>query len=265
MTTITSTPVPTAAANPAATAASGANSNAMIADNFQTFLTLLTTQLKNQNPLDPLDTNQFTQQLVQFAQVEQQMKSNDQLNTLVSLEKNAQSTTALAFVGATVVVDGSTAPLSNGSANWTLNVTKPSTATVTIKDSTGQTAYSGTFGVNPGNQTFTWDGRGNDGRLWPDGKYTLTATGVDANKQPVAISTEVQAQVDSVDLTQNPPLLSINGQNYTLDKIKRIVRPGLPVASSLSASSCHDCAICSRRALSACSAACWASRKHSAA
>ena len=154
----------------------------MIASNFTTFLQLLTTQLKNQNPLDPLDTNQFTQQLVQFAQVEQQMKSNDQLTTLVSLEKTAQSTTALAYVGATVVVDGSTAPLANGSATWSLNVTKPSTATVTIKDSTGQTAYTGTFAVNPGNQKFTWDGRGNDGKLWPDGNYTLTATGVDANK-----------------------------------------------------------------------------------
>ena len=198
----------------------------MIASNFTTFLTLLTTQLKNQNPLDPLDTNQFTQQLVQFAQVEQQMKSNDQLATLVSLDKNAQSTTALAYVGATVVVDGSTAALSNDSASWTLNTTKPSTATVTITDSIGQTAYTGTFAVNPGNQAFSWDGNGNDGKLWPDGNYTLTATGVDANKQTVAISTQVQAVVDSVDLTQTPPLLSINGQNYTMDKIKQIVRPG---------------------------------------
>ena len=87
-----------------------------IASNFTTFLQLLTTQLKNQNPLDPLDTNQFTQQLVQFAQVEQQMKSNDQLSSLVSLEKSAQASTALAYVGATVVVDGSTAALSNGNA-----------------------------------------------------------------------------------------------------------------------------------------------------
>src|ERR1700694_3279755 len=90
-----------------APATSGLVDNTMIASNFTTFLQLLTTQLKNQNPLDPLDTNQFTQQLVQFAQVEQQMKSNDQLTTLVSLEKSAQSTTALAYVGATVAVDGS--------------------------------------------------------------------------------------------------------------------------------------------------------------
>src|SRR5512143_2077949 len=86
----------------AAGTTSGAIDQTMIASNFTTFLQLLTTQLKNQNPLDPLDTNQFTQQLVQFAQVEQQMKSNDLLSGLVLLEKNAQSTTALAFVGATV-------------------------------------------------------------------------------------------------------------------------------------------------------------------
>ena len=198
--------------------------NTEIASNFTTFLQLLTTQLKNQNPLDPLDTNQFTQQLVQFAQVEQQMKSNDQLSSLVSLEKSAQATTALAYVGATVVVDGSTAALKNGSATWNLNVTKPSTATITIKDSTGQNVFTGTAAVNPGTQTFTWDGRGNDGRIWPDGNYTLTATAVDASNQSVAISSEVQAVVDSVDLSQDPPVMSINGQNYTLDKIKRVVR-----------------------------------------
>ena len=215
--------------SPTSTVSTGSVSNALdnteIASNFTTFLQLLTTQLKNQNPLDPLDTNQFTQQLVEFAQVEQQMKSNDQLSSLVSLEKSAQATTALAYVGATVVVDGSTAQLTNSTANWSLNVTKPSTATITIKDSTGQNVYTGSVAVNPGTQNFTWNGRGNDGRLWPDGAYTLTATAVDANQQSVAISTEVQAVVDSVDLTQDTPQLSINGQNYTLDKIKRIVRP----------------------------------------
>jgi len=79
-----------------------------IADNFQTFLTLLTTQLQNQNPLDPLDTNQFTQQLVQFAGVEQQLRSNEQLKSLIEIEKSAQATQALIYVGNTVAVDGST-------------------------------------------------------------------------------------------------------------------------------------------------------------
>ena len=220
MTTIT----PASVTATGASSVSGALDKTEIASNFTTFLQLLTTQLKNQNPLDPLDTNQFTQQLVQFAQVEQQMKSNDALSSLVSLEKSAVASTALAYVGATVVVDGSNAQLTNGSATWNMNVTKPSTATITIKDSTGQNAFTGTVAVNPGTQTFKWNGFGNDGRAWPDGTYTLTATAMDASNQSVAISTEVQATVDSVDLTQDPPQLSINGQNFTLDKIKRIVR-----------------------------------------
>src|SRR5262245_47894389 len=89
---------------------STSSSNTTVANNFQTFLTLLTTQLQNQNPLDPLDTNQFTAQLVQFASVEQQLRQNDQLATLVNLERTAQSTAALAYVGYTAVVDGSRAP-----------------------------------------------------------------------------------------------------------------------------------------------------------
>src|SRR5438309_6693943 len=96
-----------------------------IADNFQTFLTLLTTQLQNQNPLDPLDTNQFTQQLVQFAGVEQQMNMNTQLQTLVSLQQTAQNTQALGFIGKTVTVTGSVAPLTNGQAQWTFNPPSP--------------------------------------------------------------------------------------------------------------------------------------------
>src|SRR5579884_1107695 len=223
------TPTTTGSATPAAasTTSNGSGSTvdaAMIANNFTTFLQLLTTQLKNQNPLDPLDTNQFTQQLVEFAQVEQQMKSNTQLQTLVSLEQSAQATALLNYVGQTVVVDGATAQLANGRAVWTINPAKPATANIVIRDARGATAFSGTYAVNPGNQQFTWDGRGNDGSVWPSGPYTMTITAVDANQQPVTVSTQVQGTVDSVDLTQTPPVLSINGQNFTIDKIKRIVR-----------------------------------------
>jgi flagellar basal-body rod modification protein FlgD len=197
-----------------------------LAGNFQTFLTLLTTQLKNQNPLDPLDTNQFTSQLVQFAQVEQQLKQNDQLATLVSLQKTAQSTAALDFVGQTVVVDGATAPLRNGTASWDLSVPKPATATINVKSATGQTVYTTSYAVSPGRQAFTWDGKDASGLKWPDGNYTIAITAQDANGQPVVIPTAIQAPVDSADLTQNPPMLSIAGQDYTLDKIKRVVRNG---------------------------------------
>jgi flagellar basal-body rod modification protein FlgD len=195
-----------------------------LAGNFQTFLTLLTTQLKNQNPLDPLDTNQFTQQLVQFASVEQQLKTNTELSTLVSLQQTAQSTQALGFVGKTAVVDGSTTALTNGSATWKLSVPTDSNVKISITNGTGQTVFNGSYAINAGNnQTFAWDGKGNDGTQWPDGKYTLIATAADTTGNSVAVSTQIQGLVNSVDLTQSPPLLSIEGQTYTVNQIKSII------------------------------------------
>jgi flagellar basal-body rod modification protein FlgD len=195
-----------------------------IASNFQTFLQLLTTQLKHQNPLDPLDTNQFTQQLVQFAQVEQQLKSNDQLAKLVALEQTAQSSYALAFVGQTVAVDGATAPLANGSAAWNLSVSKPAVATINITNASGLTVFTGSYAMNPGQQPFVWDGKDASGLQWPDGNYTISVTAADASGQPVAIPTEIEAPVDAADLRQSPPVLTIAGQQYTVDKVKRVVR-----------------------------------------
>jgi flagellar basal-body rod modification protein FlgD len=205
-----------------ATSATGVDKNTL-AGNFQTFLTLLTTQLKNQNPLDPLDTNQFTAQLVQFAQVEQQLKQNDQLSTLVSLQKTAQSTAALGFVGQTVSVDGATAPLKNGAATWNLTVPKPATATINIKSATGLTVYSSNLPLNTGQQPIVWDGKDASGLQWPDGNYTITITAKDANGQPVSVPAAIEATVGSADLTKSPPVLSIAGQDYTLDKIKRVI------------------------------------------
>jgi flagellar basal-body rod modification protein FlgD len=220
-TTVVSTPASTSSTSQTTTASTATPG---IADNFQTFLTLLTTQLQNQNPLDPLDTNQFTAQLVQFAGVEQQLKSNDQLKSLIDLQKSAQATAALAYVGNTVAVDGSTGQLNNGSATWNLKTDTAANATVTITSSNGQTAYSGTYNLNQGSTSFVWDGKGNDGTQWPAGAYKLTTTAKDTSGNTIAIATETQGVVDSVDLTATPALLSIGGQNYTTDQIKRVMR-----------------------------------------
>src|ERR1700712_284541 len=196
------TPLPTTKTD-ASGATLSSTADTTLAGNFQTFLTLLTTQLQNQNPLDPLDT--------------------DQLTSLVSLQQTAQSTQALGFVGKTAVVDGSTTNLVSSAATWNLSVPTNSNVAITIANSTGQNVFSGTYPVTAGdNQPFAWDGKGNDGTQWPDGKYTMTATALDASGNPVAVSTQIQGVVNSVDLTQQPPLLSINGQTYTVNQIKSI-------------------------------------------
>ena len=215
--TVSSTSIPTSSSTQSSD--SQIDFNKQIAGNFNSFLTLLTTQLQNQNPLDPLDTNQFTQQLVQFASVEQQINMNTQLQTLVALQQTAQNSQALGFVGKTVTVSGSTAPLLKGQAQWNFNPPSPAAATFTVTDSTGQTVYSKTTTVQPGAQAVSWNGLDNSGRQWADGNYKLTITATGADGKPVAIPTTVSGVVTSVDLTQNPPLLSIGGQTYTLNQI----------------------------------------------
>src|SRR5436305_7744403 len=149
-----STPLP---ASSSSTPSLSSTSGSTLAGNFQSFLTLLTTQLKNQNPLDPLDTNQFTQQLVQFAGVEQQLRTNDQLSALLALQQTAQSTQALTFVGKTAVVEGDTAALSHGLATWNLSVPTDSNVNIAITNSAGQTVFTNSYAVSAAsNQAFGW-------------------------------------------------------------------------------------------------------------
>lgn len=193
-----------------------------IADNFQSFLTLLTTQLQHQNPLSPLDTNQFTQQLVQFAGVEQQLKVNSELQTLVSLQQSGAAMQAISLVGHRALVDGSSIGMTNGQASWGFTAPEEGTITVTIASSTGQTAYQGSFHTKSGQQQYQWDGKGTDGLQWPDGTYRMTVTLDNGSGKAVGVPTQVTGMVDSVDLTQSPPLLSINGQSFAINQVKSI-------------------------------------------
>jgi flagellar basal-body rod modification protein FlgD len=202
-------------------------SQSTIAGNFNTFLQLLTTQLQNQNPLDPLDTNQFTQQLVQFAQVEQQLNTNTSLSTLISLQQSSSSTSAVSLLGQTVTVSGNVATMNNGQTAWNFSSPTAGNATINITDSTGATIYSGTTPIKSGAQTYSWNGVGTNGSQYTSGNYTMAITAKDANSQPITISTDATGTVDSIDVTQNPPILTIGGQTYPLNQIKQVTRSGV--------------------------------------
>jgi len=212
--------LPTTSTTPASAGTSAlGTSAASVAQNYTTFLKMLTTQLQNQDPLSPVDTNQFTQELVQFSQVEQQLQTNSQLGTLISLEQTNQTTAALSFVGKTVTFNSATAQMTNSQANWTLTSSKPATASVVVQSSTGQTVYSGTVALNAGSNSFAWNGQGNNGTQWPDGAYTVAVTATDANGQPVAVSTQASGVVSSVDVSKTPAALLVGNQSYTLNQI----------------------------------------------
>jgi flagellar basal-body rod modification protein FlgD len=204
-------------------AATNQTATSQLAGNFNQFLRLLTTQLQHQDPLSPMDPNQFTQELVQFSSVEQQIQMNTGLSTLISLQQNAQLTSALGFLGHTVVVNGSVAQLADGHATWNYSVSKPSTATINVSDSTGKSVYSTTQAIQPGQQTFTWNGQTSNGNALTDGSYTISITAVGANGQSVAVATQTQGVVSGVDVSKSPPALTVNGQSYPLSQILQIV------------------------------------------
>jgi flagellar basal-body rod modification protein FlgD len=237
MTTTVTTPT-TATTNSTASAASaaGAAGSQQLAGNFDTFLQLLTTQLQNQDPLDPLDTSEFTQQLVEFASVEQQIDSNTNLQTLIGLQQTSEATSAMQFLGASVTLNASSAALSNATsspATWTLSSPSPATGTVTITNSSGQTAYAGPVSLTTGNQTYSWNGQGNNGATWPDGQYTLAINATSAAGQPVTVTTQVQGTVTGVNVSQNPPTLTVGGQSYALSAIQSINSGNLSSLSNL--------------------------------
>ena len=164
---------------------------------------------------------------MQFAGVKQQMKTNSSLSSLITIEQSAQSTAAMAYLGSTATVDGSTTKLASGKASWTFNADKPANATISISDSTGNLAYSGSFTLNAGQQNFTWDGKGSNGQQWPDGNYKMTISAKDTSGNATTVSTTVTGTVDSVNLQASPPTLQIGGADFTVDKIKSVVRAGL--------------------------------------
>src|SRR5215217_4004182 len=167
----------------AAAASTGKTPSKGIAENFDSFLMLLTTQLKNQSPLDPLDTNQFTQQLVQFASVEQQLKSNATLSALLTTVQGSTTSNAASFIGMQVTADGATTRLANGSARWVLNPARnASEAAIINRDKNGGVVATRTSALTAGAQTFTWDGKTSTGTTAPDGDYTIT---VAASTAPV--------------------------------------------------------------------------------
>ena len=193
-----------------------------IADNFDTFLQLLTTQLKNQNPLDPLDTNAFTQQLVQFSSVEQQLKTNDFLSALVQSNNNTVQTNAVNYIGKTVSASGTRSELVNGSAVWNFALEDAAVTTVNIKDADGNVVYTEQGSLQAGAGMFQWDGKTSTGATAPDGTYSITMVGVNAEGKNVPITTEFTGTVTGIDFTGTEPVLLIGTTRVNLSGVTSI-------------------------------------------
>jgi Flagellar hook capping protein len=207
------TPTNTASSSSSSTS----DSRTALATNFQTFLTLLTTQLQNQDPTSPMDTNQFTQQLVMYSQVEQQLSTNDKLDSLISLGSNQTSNLAMSYLGKKVTLTDGSGQLSSGAAAWTYGLDNDAKTTVlSIKDSTGKVVYSTSGKTAAGTYGFTWDGKTNQGDTCPDGVYTFTVSSTDTSGKAVSTSVASSALVSGIDLSGSTPQLFIGSSEVPL-------------------------------------------------
>ena len=210
----------TAANSTAASAstASSANTLAKLAGNFNDFLSLLTTQLKNQDPTAPLDTNQFTSQLVQFTSVSEQISTNATLGQILTATLSQQLTAASALVGQKVSISGGTLPLQNGAAAVNFQTTSAQPVQVTVSDSAGNTIQSQTINASSGANRWTWDGSNVRGATQPDGPYTVAVTAQEGGPIPF----QAVGLVTGADQENQAVHLQFGTTSTTFDKVVSI-------------------------------------------
>jgi flagellar basal-body rod modification protein FlgD len=212
-----------ASSTPSLPVSTGGNAAKQLSGNFSTFLTLLTSQLKNQDPTSPMDSNAFTQQLVMYSQVEQQINTNDSLKTLIGQgTSNAASTTA-GYLGKHVSITNGNASLSGGGATWTYNLNKTATSNqLTVTDANGRIVYSGAGENTAGSHAFNWNGRDNNGNQLNDGTYKLTVTASDSTGNAVTNSVASAGTVTQIDMTGTNPKLVVGTMEIEISDISAI-------------------------------------------
>lgn len=212
-----------AAAQTQSQASAAANSSQSLADDFDSFLQLLTAQLRNQDPLEPMDASEFTNQLVQFSSVEQQIQTNSYMETLITSTQAQSVNAAVNYLGSTVRAAGITTTLADGTASWDLVTSAGAPdSTISIYDENGQEVYTTNHSIERGESTFTWDGKTSAGASSPDGMYSIRVVGNSADGQSVPVYTAVEGEVTGIDFTGSEPYLQLGDVRVTLASVMQI-------------------------------------------
>ena len=215
---------PTSATSPTTNTTSAATTQ--LTQNYNTFLKMLTTQLQNQDPTAPMDSTQFTQQLVMYSQVEQQINTNSNLQQLISATTANQAASAVGYIGMQVDAPGSSFTYSGQPVD--LGYALPSdaaTATVKITDQSGNVVWSGTAQTKTGNYNFTWNGTDLSGNAVSNGTYNIGLTAADASNTAINGTTSVPGIVQGVQTDNGTIYLTVNGNQVPESSITNVVKP----------------------------------------
>lgn len=194
---------------------------------FDALMTLLTTQLKHQDPLQPTDTEQYTDQLVQYASVEQQMQINGKIDSLMGSLELGQNSLALGYLGNTVEVSGDTAALTPEGIDWIYELPEgASTVELSVLDEAGRLVHSQSGEASAGEHQFSWNGQKDDGEQAGDGTYRLVVEALDGRGQSVGSETRVVGTVTGVDTSSGQAMLDLGGLQVPVEHVERVRSAG---------------------------------------
>jgi flagellar basal-body rod modification protein FlgD len=214
-------------AAPAATIAQTASKG--LANNFDTFLKLLTVQMQNQDPLSPLDTNQFTQQLVSFTGVEQSIQQNKNLQTLIGEMRGQNLNSSASYIGKEVTADTDLAALGPTGARWNYTLDSDALSNkLNVTTERGDIVATFNGDTKRGAHSFAWDGRLQNGTKAPAGNYRLAPAAKASDQSDVTTHVQLVGRVDAVESGPNGSSLIVAGLPITQSQILRISAPASP-------------------------------------
>jgi flagellar basal-body rod modification protein FlgD len=203
------------------TASTAASSSVTSAITSQQFLNLLVTELQNQNPLDPTNSTDFINQLTSYANFDQQQTLNSNMGTLVSSLNSLLTLNSSNYIGQTVTAKTDTGTLKDGQISFGYSLeSAASDVTLSVKDSSGNTVWTGSGTTTSGTNSFTWDGTATDGtQLTDGGQYTLNVSATDSTGQSVYGYTTVTGKVTSIDNSSGTPMLNIGSTSVSTSNV----------------------------------------------
>jgi flagellar basal-body rod modification protein FlgD len=193
-----------------------------LSDNFTNFLSLLMTQLQNQDPTTPLDSNQFTSELVQFTSVEQQISTNSDLTQLIQLTQANQVEQSASLIGKPVTVTSPQLSLQNGNAEINFNTATAEPVGIAVYNSAGAQVQTASLTSAAGANSWSWNGQSANGTTMPDGPYKVTVTALGANGATSQVPFTVTGTATSIQNNSGTVQVQLGGLTLPFSAVQSV-------------------------------------------